>query len=156
MKSGIVKYVNVVKSFFRLFTVVCIPAFMVLLVVAFNAEEKADKLLFGFLAGGVLLLFFIVYGFYSMRVTMGTVMEVQWTDQVVHLKTPRKTYTYDVVGGCVDMKVTGRKFVGTFETQDSRDKFIFYRRAPFSAYREEQFTVNEIRAFYPKIDEIAY
>lgn len=156
MKSGIIKYVNVVKSFFRLFTVVCIPAFMVFLVVTLNAEDKSDKLLFGLLSAGVILLFFVVYGFYSMRVTMGTVTEMQYTDKVVYIKTPRKTYTYDVVGGCVDMKVTARKFVGTFETQDSRDKFIFYRRPPFTPYREEQFTADEIRVFYPQIDEIAY
>ena len=51
------------------------------------------------------------------------------------------------------MKVYKNKFIGTFQTQNSRDKFTFYRRVLFSKYSEEQFTERDIEHFYPRIHE---
>ncbi len=149
MKEGVKRYVKVMKSLFTAFCVIAVPALMVFLVLAFN---RVEGMLFIWLSAALAILFFVVYGFYAMNVTMGTVIEVQYTNKMLYLKTPRKTYTYDMESGCVDMKVYKNKFVGTFETQDSRDKFIFYRRVLFSKYHEVQFTEDDIRPFYPLID----
>ena len=147
-KDGIVKYVGIVKKLFLALSFVAIPAFMVCLVLAFSGFKP-----FAFVAPAVGVGYLVIYGFYAMRVSMGTVLGVEVTDKVVHLKTKRKTFTYDVKRGCVGVKIYNNRFVCIFQTQDSRDGFIFYRRVLFSKYSEEQFTRDDLRAFYPAIDE---
>lgn len=147
MKEGILKYVNLVRKLYIAFTVIDLLALMVSAVFAFNRVFA-----FYFIAPALLLLWLVVYGLYSMRVSMGTVIGVEITKEVVHLKTKRKTYTYDLEKGCENIKVKGNKFIGTFATDRTRDKFIFYRRVLFSKYHEEQFTVADIACFYPEIE----
>lgn len=147
MKEGILKYVNIMKKLFIVFSVVVLTAFMISAVFAFNKFFA-----FYFIAPALLLLWLVAYGFYQMRVNMGTVIGVEVTDEVVHLKTKRGTYTYDRENGCENIKVAGNRFVGTFSNERSRDKFIFYRRVLFSKYRDEQFTAEDIAQFYPRIE----
>lgn len=147
MKEGVLKYVNTVKKLFIAFSVVVLSAFMVSAVFAFNRFAA-----FYFIAPALLLLWLVVYGLYAMRVSMGTVIGVEIANEVVHLKTKRRTYTYDLERGCESVRIKNNKFVGTFATERSRDKFIFYRRVLFSKYHEEQFTVEDIARFYPKIE----
>ena len=143
MKDGVEKYVKIVRQLFIIFNVIAIPAFMVSLVFAFSSFMA-----FYFIAPAVGILYFTVYGLYTMRVSLGVVIGMEVTDQVIHLKTRRKTFTYDAKRGCVAMKVYKNKFVGTFETQDSRDKFIFYRHPPFLPYSAEQFTAADMERIY--------
>lgn len=149
MKTGVARYVKIMRSLFVAFCVIAVPALMISLSLAVNLEDKA---LWICVSVAVALLFFVAYGFYTMNVAMGTVVEVQCTDRMIYLKTPRKTYSYDAESGCVSVRVYKNKFVGVFETQDSRDKFVFYRRVLFSKYHEVQFTEDDIRPFYPLID----
>ena len=107
MKEGILRYVNTVKKLFVAFSVVVLGAFMVSAVFAFNKFFA-----FYFIAPALLLLWLVVYGLYAMRVSLGTVIGIEITKQVVHLKTKRKTYTYDVQNGCENIQVKGNKFVG--------------------------------------------
>lgn len=148
-KTGILKYVNIIRGLFIAFSCIMLPALMICLVLA--ASKYAA---FYIIAPVLAIAYLVVYGFYAMRVSMGTVIGIEVTDKVVHLKTKRKTYTYDVRTGCVAMKVTKNKFVGTFQTQDSRDSFTFYRHVSFSPYHEEQFLKEDIRLFFPGIDEL--
>lgn len=147
MKEGILKYVNLIRKLYIAFTVVDLLALMVSAVFAFNRVFA-----FYFIAPALLLVWLVVYGLYAMRVSMGTVIGIEVTKEVVHLKTKRRTYTYDAERGCENIKVKGNKFIGTFATDKSRDKFIFYRRVLFSKYHEEQFTVEDIARFYPRIE----
>ncbi len=149
MKAGILKFVKRMRLLFILFSVVCIPAFMVCLVFAVSGYFA-----FYIISPALAVLWIAVYATYALRVSMGLVISVETTDKVVYLQTKRKTFTYDVRMGCVDMKVYKNKFVGTFETQDSRDKFVFYRRVPLGKYSEEQFTEREIEKFYPRVGEL--
>ena len=144
MKDGVEKYVKIVRQLFIIFNVIAIPAFMVCLVFAFSSF-----IAFYFIAPAVGILYFTIYGLYTMRVSLGVVIGVEVTEQVIHLKTPRKTFTYDAKTGCVAMKVYKNRFVGTFETQDSRDKFTFYRHPPFIPYSAEQFTAADMERIYP-------
>ncbi len=152
-KAGPDKYVRLMKKLFVVFSVIVIPLFMVLLVFACNTTGTAQiifiivTVLFG-------VGYLSVYGFYEMHVSMGTALGVEIATKVVHIVTKRKTFTYDLRMGCIDMKVKKNRYIGTFETQDSRDKFIFYRHAPFTKYSDTQFTEKDIRQFYPKIDMI--
>lgn len=147
-KADIVKFVKIVKRAFLVFSVFAIAAEMVFLVFAFM------KVLGCIIAACVLGVgYFVVYGFYAIRVSMGTALGIDVTDKVVHVKTKRKTWTYDVNRGCVGVKVKRNKFIATFQTQDSRDSFIFYQRVWFSPRGAEQFTADEIKMFYPALDE---
>ena len=148
MKEGIVRYVNIIKRLFIAFSVVVLTAFMVSMVFAFNKFFA-----FYFISPALLLGWIVVYGFYAMRVSMGTVLGIEVTSEVVHLKTKRKTYTYDVKTGCEKIRVYKNKFIGTFSASDSRDRFIFYRRVLFSKYQCEQFTKEDIARFYARIGE---
>lgn len=148
MKSGIVKYVSVVRKMFILLSCIVLPAVMVMLVLAVSGYT-----MFAYLAPALLIVYFFLYGCYALRVSMGTVTGVEITKEVIHLYTKRKVFTYDAESGCVELKTYKNKFVGTFEGQGSRDKFIFYRRVLFSKYSEEQFTLAEIRNFYPAAKE---
>ena len=58
MKEGIVRYVKICKKIFQIFSLVAIPALMVFLVFALNAEGMA-KTLFICLAAGTAALWFI-------------------------------------------------------------------------------------------------
>lgn len=148
MKEGILKYVKIMKRLYIAFTAVLFAGLMISLVYAFNRIFA-----FYIIAPALFLLWLAVYAFYALRVSMGTVVGVEVTDEVVHLKTKRKTYTYDRARGCESVKVKGNKFIGVFSNDKSRDKFIFYRRALFSSYRDEQFTVEDIAKFYPRIED---
>lgn len=148
IKKGIQRYVTVLKYLFIAFSVVAIPSFMICLVYAFS------KVMAFYIIAPVLgVLYLAVYATYALKISMGTVIGTEVTDKVVHLKTKRKTFTYDAYTGCVEVKVKKNKFIATFETQDSRDRFIFLRRFVFFGNGEEQFTAEDIRAFYPALDE---
>lgn len=145
-KDGPVKYVRRIKAAYTLFSALFIVAFMVLLVFAFNGSDVGKPVFFS-VAAVLLVGYFISYGFYASRVTLGTVLGIETTDLVVHLHTPRKTYTYDVHMGCVGVREYKNRFVAVFETQDSRDSFIFYKHAPLSSYSDGQFTLSDIARF---------
>lgn len=147
MKSGAAKYVRVMKTAVTVFMILAIFATMMLLVYSFQGAE-AYRPLFISLLVCVIVFSLFVYGFYALHVSMGTVLGIEVTDKVVHLITKRKTFTYDVKRGCVALKVKKNCYIGIFETQDSRDKFLFYRHAPFSKYSDEQFTEEDILQFY--------
>ena len=149
MKEGVVKYVKIIKRLFIAFSIVVLPALMVSLVFAFSKVFA-----FYFIAPALFLLWVVVYGLYAMYVSMGTVLGVEIAGGTVNLTTKRKTFSYDLDGGCVDIKVRKNSFVGTFRTESSQDKFIFHRRVFFSKYSQEQFTVDDVRRFYPSIDDI--
>lgn len=145
-KDGPVKYVRRIKAAYTLFSALFIVAFMVLLVFAFNGSDVGKPVFFS-VAAVLLIGYFISYGFYTSRVTLGTVLGIETTDLVVHLHTLRKTYTYDVHMGCVGVREYKNRFVAVFETQDSRDSFIFYKHAPLSSYSDGQFTLSDIARF---------
>ncbi len=146
-KPAILKYVNICKRLIVIFGVIAIPAFMICLIFAFMGYAA-----FWFLAPAILIVYLVAYGIYAVRVSMGTVIGIETTDKVVYVRTKRTTYTYDVRQGCKEVTATARKFVCTFETQDSRDKFTFYRKIWFTPSYETQFTAEEIAAFYPEIE----
>lgn len=147
-RSGSVKYVRTVKIMLIVFTVAVFPTLMVLTALACNIGGT-PRAVYSVIVAALAVVWFTVYGFYAMRVSMGTVTGLETTDKVVHLHTKRKTFTYDVKAGCVAVKVKGNRYLCTFETQDSRDKFIFYRHAPFSKYTDGQFSEEDICAFCP-------
>ncbi len=148
-KAGILKYVKIVKKIFLAVSFVCLPAAMVLLVFACMGNIVCIVL-----AAVLILGYLVLYGTYALRVSMGTVIGIDVHEKTVNLRTKRKTWTYDRRRGCVAMRVKKNKFIATFQTQDSRDSFIFYRRVLFSKYSEEQFTADEMRLFYPQIDDL--
>jgi hypothetical protein len=148
-KTGIRKYVTVLRNLFIAFSIVVIPAFLACLSLAFCRFAA-----FYILAPAVGISYFVVYGLYAMRVSMGTVIAVETTDRVVHLRTRRKTFTYDLNGGCVAVSVYKNRFVCTFESENARDRFVFYRYVPFTPRYEEQFTAEEIGLFYPAIGDV--
>ncbi len=148
MKKPAVKYVSIMKRLLVVFNVIAVPAFMVLLVFAFSFSPY-----YAFGAAAVAVSILVVYGFYAMRVSMGVVLEAEVTPEVIHLKTKRKTFTYDAQRGCVAVKTYKNRYVGTFRTQDSEDKFTFYRYAPFTGYREEVFTEAEMREIFPPLGD---
>lgn len=153
VRTGPEKYVRRVRCIFMIAAVAVFFALMILLALAVGLSGT-PRIVYGCSAGALLLLFLVGYGSYEMGVSMGTVLSVEITEQVVHLTTRRKVFTYDVKRGCVGVKRTHNRFVCTFETQNSRDKFSFYTHAPLSAYGDSQFSEEDIRAFCPRYDEL--
>ena len=145
-KPAVAKYVRFRKKLLIAVSIVVLPILMVCLVFACLGYAA-----FWIISPAVAIGYIVFYAFYAMNVSMGTVIGFEATDLVVHLTTKRRTYTYDVKRGCVGIRTTKRKFIATFETQDSRDTFSFYRRTPFTKSYEEQFTPDEIAVFYPEI-----
>ena len=148
-KPAVLKYVKFWKKMFVIFSCIALPVLMVCLIFAF-----AGYAAYWFIAPAVFAVYLVVYGVYALVISMGTVIGFETTDKVVYVKTKRKTYTYDVKRGCKKVKATRRKFVCTFETQDSRDKFTFLRKVLFAKSYEDQFTAEEIAAFYPAIKDM--
>ena len=153
-KQGAVKYVRLMRKLFTALSCVALPVFMVLLVFAFNGTAHGKPIFFS-AAAVVLIGYFIAYGFYTMRVSLGTVLGIETTNEVVHLHTARKTYTYDVRMGCVGVKEHRNRFVAVFRTQDSRDNFTFYKHAPFSSFSDGQFSSGDISRFFSDLPEDA-
>ena len=147
-KPTVANYVRLIKKLFVIFSCVMIPAIMVCLVFAFGGVFA-----FYFIAPVLILAYLIVYGLYAIRISMSVVIGLEVTDQVIHLKTKRKTFTYDAKTGCVAMKAKKGKFIGTFRTQDSEDKFIFLRHVPFTKHYDIAFSADEMRYLFPDFDE---
>ncbi len=152
VRTGPQKFVRFFKIGFRIFAVADLLALMVTLALAVGLKGT-DRVVNGCLAGVFAAAFFAAYGYYALSVSMGTVLSADVTDKVVYLTTNRKVFTYDVRRGCVGVKAGRNRYVCTFETQNSRDKFIFYTRAPFSSYSDSQFSEQDIRRFCPRFDE---
>ena len=146
-KPSVLKFVNLCRKLFIIFSCIALPALMVCLIFAVRGYMG-----FLFISIAIALVYFTLYGLYAVYISMGTVVGFETTDKVVYVRTRRKTYTYDVKRGCKAVKTTKRKFVCTFETKDSRDKFIFPRKVLFAKSYDEQFTVAEIATFYPAIE----
>ena len=151
-KRGPEKYVSVVKIALIVLSIAVFPVIMVLTAVAFHLEDTLPRVVYSIVIAVLALGWLVAYGFYAMRVSMGTVLGVETNEKVVYLHTKRKIFTYDVKMGCVAVKVKGNRYICTFETQDSRDKFTFYRHAPFSKYSDEQFTDEDISSFCPAFE----
>lgn len=149
-KSSVANYVRLVKKIFVIFSCVMIPAIMVFLILAFNRFVA-----FYVLAPVAIVAYLAVYAVYALRVSMGIVIAVEKTDLVVHIRTKRKTFTYDANMGCVALKEKNGKFIGTFRTQDSEDKFIFLKHVPFTRRYETAFTREEMRLLFPAVCEDA-
>lgn len=149
MRRGPEKYVSAAKVALVLLSIAVFPVIMVLTAVACNLEETLPRAVYSVVVAVLAAGWLVVYGLYSMRISMGTVIGLEITDKLVYLHTKRKIFTYDVKMGCVAVKVKGNRYICTFETQDSRDKFTFYRHAPFSKYSDAQFTEDDISAFCP-------
>lgn len=147
-RSGAEKYVRTVKYLLVALSVALFPVLMVLTAVACNVTGL-PRVVYSVVVAVAAAAWAVVYGAYCMRVSMGTVLGLETTEKVVHLYTKRKTFTYDVKMGCVAVEVKKNRFICTFETQDSRDKFIFYRHAPFSKYSDGQFTEEDVCSFCP-------
>ncbi len=147
-KPAVLRFVNICRKLFLTFSCVAIPTTMVLLVFAFLGYVA-----FWFIAPAVFVVYLVVYGFYALCISMGTAIGFEIAGKVLYVRTRRKTYTYDAGMGCTKIKVSKRKFVCTFETQDSSDKFTFPRRVLFAKSYEEQFTPDEIALFFPQLKE---
>lgn len=148
-KEGVARYVTIMRRMFIGFAVVMIPAALICFAYAFSGYIG-----FWIISAALVVALIAAYCVYAMYVSMGAVVGFEITDKVLHVKTRRKTFTYDAGMGCVGVKVSRKKFIATFETRDSRDKFIFYRKVWFSKHFEEQFTVEEIKLFYPELAEV--
>ena len=146
MKPAIQRYVKFIGNVATVCRIVLFLMLMVSLVIGLNGY-------IGFLmiAGFSLVAFFVVHGVYALHFSMGTVLGVELTPEVIHLKTKRKTFTYDAAGGCIAVKELSNRYICTFQTQDSVDKFTFYKRVPFAKPFESGFTEEEIARFYPPL-----
>lgn len=145
-RTGPLRFVRAMKKGFTVFSALFFVSWMVLMVFAFNGTQLGKPVLFS-VAALLLILYFVLYALYSSRISLGTVLGIETTDKVVHLHTARKTYTYDVNMGCVSVREYSNRFVAVFETQDSRDSFTFYKRAPFSSFSDGQFSSDDIARF---------
>ena len=139
----VIRFVKTVKKFFVIFSCFAIPGIMVCAVYAFLRYIG-----FWIVTPVALVAYLALYGWYALRVSMGTVIGTEVTDTVVHVKTKRAVYTYDVKSGCIAVRQKKNCWIATFRTQTSQDSFIFYRRAPFSRPYETAFTQEDIDAFW--------
>ena len=142
-QPAIVRYVRQVKKWFVVLSCIAIPVIMVCAVFAFLGYIG-----FWIVTPAVLIAYLAVYGWYALHVSMGTVIGLEVTDEVVHVKTKRKIFTYDAKRGCIAVRRKKRCVVATFRTQDSQDCFVFYTRAPFSKPYEGAFTEEDIALFW--------
>lgn len=139
----VIRYVRAMKRCILLLSCIAIPAIMVCAVFAFLGYIG-----FWIVTPVALVAYLALYGWYALRVSMGTVIGTEVTDTVVHVKTKCTVYTYDVKSGCIAVRQKKNCWIATFRTQTSQDSFIFYRRAPFSRPYETAFTQEDIDAFW--------
>lgn len=139
----VVRYVRTMKKWMVILSCIAIPAIMICAVFAFMGYIG-----FWIVTPVALVVYLVIYGWYALHVSMGTAIGLEVTPEVVHVKTKRGTYTYDVRSGCVAVREKRHAVVATFCTQTSQDSFIFYRRAPFSKPYETAFTENDIASFW--------
>ncbi len=147
---SILRYVDVVRKCFIALSCIVLPGIMVCAVFAF-----AGDLAFRIVTPVLLIAYLVVYGWYALRVSMGTVIGLETTEDVVHVRTKRRTFTYDVRAGCVRVRETKHAYIVSFRTQTAQDSFLFYRRAPFSKPYETAFTAEDIARFYQPADDVS-
>lgn len=147
MKASIVRFVKIVKNIVTLVCAALAVFSMIALVFAFSGY-----LGFIILAPIGIVAFLVVYGFYAVKFSLDVVLGVEMGAQTMLIKTKRKTFTYGL-GDCVSVKEYDKKYVCTFQTQDSSDRFTFLKRAPFSKPYEEGFTEEDIQKIYPQFAE---
>ena len=90
----VLRYVRSMKKAMVIFSVFAIPAIMVCAVFAF-----LNYIGFWIVTPVAVIAYLAVYAVYALRVSMGTVIGLEVTNDVVHVKTKRAVYTYDVKSG---------------------------------------------------------
>lgn len=138
----VIRFVKTVKKFFVIFSCFAIPGIMVCAVYAFLRYIG-----FWIVTPLILIAYLAFYCWYALHISMGTVIGIEVTNQVVHVKTKRGIYTYDVERGCTAVRKKRNAWVVTFCTQDTKDKFTFYSRVPFAKPYETVFTQEQIDSF---------
>lgn len=146
MKEPIVRYVKFVK---KVVAVVCV----VLAIAAFVSVGFAFSGVIGFmiLAPVFMIAFLAVYGVYAVKFSLDIVLGVEYGKKTVELRTKRKTFTFGL-DACESVKETEKKYVCTFCTADSEDKFTFLKRVPLMKPYEVCFTEEDIRKFKPDFE----
>ena len=115
MKEAILRYVKFMK---RLTLSVCIPLLVLLMVsLIFSFLRVIGFMIIG---GASLVALFAVYGWYQISFSMGTVIRMEVTEEVVYIYTNRKTFTYDAVGGCIGVKETAKNIFARLQRTTRR------------------------------------
>lgn len=153
IRTGPERFVRITSRLFIALSAIVLPALMIIFALAVNLSGTG-RIIYAVVGVVMAIVYFVIYGFYAMTVSMGTVIGIEYTEMVVHLTTKRKVFTYDVKMGCVNVKRKGKRYICTFRAQNAQDKFVFWTKAPFTRFSDEQFTENDIRTFYPRFDEL--
>ena len=90
----VVRYVRTMKKWMVILSCIAIPAIMICAVFAFMGYIG-----FWIVTPVALVVNLDIYGWYALHVSMGTAIGLEVTPEVVHVKTKRGTYTYDVRSG---------------------------------------------------------
>lgn len=127
-KEGIVRYVRTVRKLLIAFSAVAVPLFFVCLTFAI-----ARYAAFWIITPVLGVLYFTLYGVYVMRVSLGTVLGVQLTEELIYVKTLRKTFAYDRREGCVSVTKKGKKICCDLpHAGRARQLFVLQPRALFA------------------------
>lgn len=143
MKEPIVRYLKFVKKVVAVVCVLLAAAIFVSIGFAFSGY-------IGFMIVTPVLMaaFLTVYGIYAVKFSLNLVLGVEYGKQTLTIRTKRKAFSYGF-GACEDVKEKENKYVCTFGTQDSVDKFTFLKRVPFMKPYETCFTEEDIERFAP-------
>ncbi len=146
MKTPIVRYLKFVKNIVTFLCVALGIAIFISLGFAFSGYIG-----FMIIAPALMVVFLVIYGIYAVKFSLDLVLAVECGSKTLVITTKRKSFTFGL-DACTDVKETDRKYVCTFRTETSEDKFTFLKRAPFMKPYETCFTEEDIRTFYPDFE----
>ncbi len=148
IKQPILRYVKLIRN---IVTVVCaLLAIFSLIALVYAFQGYMGYII---LAPVGIVLFIAVYAVYASKISLDTVLGIEVAKNTVHIITKRKTFTYDLQSGCTEVKESDKKYVCTFVTQDSEDKFTFYKTVPFKKPYEVCFEDRDIGVFFSEYAE---
>ncbi len=147
MKPDILKFLKKARIFYMIFSIIGI-------VLTFFCLLYATRGYIGFILLSVIMVIFCIFMrvVYNIKIAMGVVYEIQIQNTTtLVICTKKEKFSYDLNDSCKDVVVKPNKFICTFSSGGEKDVFTFYKYAPFSRNKDVQFSLEEIRLFYPDL-----
>jgi len=155
MKEGVLKYLKNAKIIYTVINVILIILLGFAFVILTQFYRYLGILIL--LASALVIelaLLIAAHIYYNSKIAMGAVFEIVINKSTITLRTAKKDFTYDLTEGCKSVQDKGNRYVCLFADASDADTFIFYKRAPLTKNPATQFSEEEIKLFYPLIDEV--
>lgn len=146
MKPDVLAFIKKIKKFFVFASIVLLA-----LAMTFIVNAVAVSALWLIAAGACIVCFIVALVLYLSRVKYSIVYDLSFAGGVINIKVKGGAYTFSPEN--LEKALYDKtKIILCFIKNGERERFLLLRRVPFERFRQNQFTLDDVAAFFPQIE----